>query len=200
MHPSKVFMSPSAIGGPFILINVEDTKRISGTASYGCRDMLHGAWNKQNAIAYRLGDRVDRNKFIQFIQLVEKRIKRNTIENFPPSKFSDTNVRSVIYISISSWWLAESIRRSFLSELIRAAIAYSIDTSSSESKFWGSIWSRPYFQNTKKDVRRFLQGYTHVPFGVKGVTMWSSGMTNHPGCLVKVRSKYNPYVIKNLEA
>lgn len=106
-----------------------------------------------------------------FIRKTEAILKEST-----PSRFSQTNRDTILWVEPSNFWKSCPVRRSLLTILLRAGILYDLNA----DNFEDALFRQEYVIPTKKAVMRFLYGFTKyvgpeiVPSGTIIVRGWKT--------------------------
>ena len=94
-----------------------------------------------------------------FIHHIERKLRLRTFSTFGP-----TQSNKLTWICASSWWMVNSMRRSFFTALLRAAQQYRLD----KDNTLGALWSNRYLRQSKYATLRFLRGYTKYTGHING--------------------------------
>ena len=173
-----------------------------------CREVLHNYWTssphtKRNLMCFGCYYPV---KILEFLRITEERIAKLSGEKIVYSKVGRTDQKGINYIEISNFWIANPIRKSFFTELLRAASCYDRPLTNEEKNkiqstpkperadYWTALWMRSYFLQTQPAVLRFLDGHTH--YSRRMNHQWLSAMNLNAGyqapageCIQPVRGK-----------
>jgi len=125
---------------------------------YRCREDFLESQGRNRSIAYcfRNGPLTASGRDIaSFMRIVERKAKVS-----PKSEFGPTQLNKVIWIKLSPWWHTSSMKRSFLSMMLRSAQNYRSRKDNFESALFGRSNVNRYSRQTEFAVRRFLRGYT----------------------------------------
>lgn len=114
---------------------------------HSCRDQFHKAFASCSNV---LLVHYNRGAFVaEFIGRIEEILKlRNKTEVGP------TQRRIICWLEVAPFWMAQSMRRSLFTSLLRAATEYTGD-------FEKAIESQKYLRETNLALERFFAGYTH---------------------------------------
>jgi len=108
--------------------------------------------------------------------------KTEVVLTVPHSEFGDTNRDYITWITPSSFWKENFIRRSLLTLLLRAGAAYDPKTDNYELALYSNKW----LQESKSAVMRFLFGFTEF---TSASPTWNMGWwaTFHDRSIEEVR-------------
>ena len=117
---------------------------------YNCRELFHNhlANCKIFFFSYEEGKY---NSIIKFMKKAEEILKIEVKSEFGPTQRKD-----VIWIKPSKWWTCSSMRRSFLTILLRSSLNYSFF----KDNFFEAIFLEKYFSETRYATERFFSGFT----------------------------------------
>ncbi|RTK96829.1 MAG: hypothetical protein EKK64_02935 [Neisseriaceae bacterium] len=115
-----------------------------------CRDIFHVHLSNSDLFFF-CHEKGKCNSIIEFMKKFESKLNLKE-----PSNFGPTQRKGILWIKPSKWWMRSSMRRSFLTILLRASFKYSI----SKDNFYESIFAEKYFSKTRYATEKFLLGYT----------------------------------------
>lgn len=105
---------------------------------------------------FSLRDKSNYNSLVEFIYKFENKLK---IKN--KTEFRETNRENVVWIKVSPFWVARSMRFSLFTILLRCGINY-------KGNFRKALDSYNYSKNTIHAIFKFLKGYTHYTGNPRG--------------------------------
>lgn len=124
---------------------------------YHCRDQFHSAFNKNcKDILFCCGQwksgRSKGRSVEAFIHEAERRLRVKRYTKFGPTQRLD-----IVWLTVSPFWMEESMRRSLFTALLRAGMHYDRRV----QDFDRALTSDRYLAGTQEAVQRFLDGHTH---------------------------------------
>lgn len=127
-----------------------------------CRDLFHKYTKEGKRFYFFHGLEEGRGKSIAvFFDRLETILK---LDEDQRTRFGPTNKRLIIWVEMSEWWRAQSIRRSLFTALMRQSIGYRLHKDNfDETLYWGE-----YTVKTKDALKRFLEGHTFYWGGYRG--------------------------------
>lgn len=127
---------------------------------YSCREEFDDVFTGR-AKSFFFYDSKKGNNITRFIKEVEKRLKVEPRSNILGFK----NLSNVTSIEFSKWWVANGMRRQFLTVLLRCGVNY-------KNNFNNALYSTSYTKETEEAVKRFFKGFIDY----KGKTgQWRGG-------------------------
>lgn len=132
------------------------------------------------------------NKIEDVIELEKKRLPDGLFYH-EKSKYSETNLGSVIWVEPSDFWKQCEIRRSLFTLFLRCAQKYKLDS----DNFDDALYSTNYVAMTKDAINRFLFGFTTF---VKDEVALGSNRTTLKGWVNVFQHKSKNEVKKQLVA
>lgn len=124
---------------------------------FACREAFHNHFMFWMSSFYYSLDKDQRAAFVDFISQVENKIGvRDTV-------ISRTNLPNVLHIKPGQFWMAQRLRLSLFTILLRAATRHK-----EGNTFKHTMLAEPYLARTYKAVKMFMAGRTRY-------TGWGSG-------------------------
>jgi hypothetical protein len=115
-----------------------------------CRDIFHVHFSNCDLFFFSHA-KGKYNSIIEFMKKFERKLNLKDRSEFGP-----TQRKGIIWVKPSRWWTRSSMRRSFLTILLRASFNYCI----SKDNFYDAIFSENYFAKTRYATEKFMAGCT----------------------------------------
>lgn len=118
-----------------------------------CREEFHGDFYKTTKMLYNVGVRANIIKVAKLVHQTEEALGLKT-----RTKVGITSVRNVVWLQVPRWWTYYySLRRSFYTAMLRAALEYN----GRKPLLW-NLKRCEYLGRTSYATERFINGYTKV--------------------------------------